>query len=214
MSLDMRTLGVLILAMSVFVLAMTEIAKRFYAAKLAALYERGEMGEYLHTLEMPLVRLVFPAWNRAFMRMNALMVEEDRSALDKLIPEMLCMGQSPKQRRELIGRAFNYYVEQGNEVGAKPLLEEIERVEPSEVSKQARMTYEIYLEKSFAYIDAMETRLSEVSGVNRGFTELLLAIQYENKGDARRAEQYFEKSCREIEGAVASPSPDEALSGE
>lgn len=214
MSLDMRTLGVLILAMSVFVLAMTEIAKRFYAAKLAALYERGEMGEYLHTLEMPLVRLVFPAWDRAFMRMNALMVEEDRSALDKLIPEMLCMGQSPKQRRELIGRAFNYYVEQGNEVGAKPLLEEIERVEPSEVSKQARMTYEIYLEKSFAYIDAMETRLSEVSGVNRGFTELLLAIQYENKGDARRAEQYFEKSCREIEGAVASPSPEEALSGE
>ena len=214
MSLDMRTLGVLILAMSVFVLAMTEIAKRFYAAKLAALYERGEMGEYLHTLEMPLVRLVFPAWNRAFMRMNALMVEEDRSALDKLIPEMLCMGQSPKQRRELIGRAFNYYVEQGNEVGAKPLLEESERVEPSEVSKQARMTYEIYLEKSFAYIDAMETRLSEVSGVNRGFTELLLAIQYENKGDARRAEQYFEKSCREIEGAVASPSPEEALSGE
>ena len=213
MSLDMRTLGVLILAMSVFVLAMTEIAKRFYAAKLAALYERGEMGEYLHTLEMPLVRLVFPAWNRAFMRMNALMVEEDRSALDKLIPEMLCMGQSPKQRRELIGRAFNYYVEQGNKVGAEPLLEEIERVEPSEVSKQARMTYEIYLEKSFAYIDAMETRLSEVSGVNRGFTELLLAIQYENKGDARRAEQYFEKSCREIEGAVASPSPDEALSG-
>ncbi|VWL93412.1 Uncharacterised protein [Collinsella aerofaciens] len=213
MSLDMRTLGVLILAMSVFVLAMTEIAKRFYAAKLAALYERGEMGEYLHTLEMPLVRLVFPAWNRAFMRMNALMVEEDRSALDKLIPEMLCMGQSPKQRRELIGRAFNYYVEQGNEVGAKPLLEEIERVEPSEVSKQARMTYEIYLEKSFAYIDAMETRLSEVSGVNRGFTELLLAIQYENKGDARRAEQYFEKSCREIEGAVACPSPEEALSG-
>lgn len=214
MSLDMRTLGVLILAMSVFVLAMTEIAKRFYAAKLAALYERGEMGEYLHTLEMPLVRLVFPAWNRAFMRMNALMVEEDRSALDKLIPEMLCMGQSPKQRRELIGRAFNYYVEQGNKVGAEPLLEEIERVEPSEVSKQARMTYEIYLEKSFAYIDAMETRLSEVSGVNRGFTELLLAIQYENKGDARRAEQYFEKSCREIEGAVASPSPEEALSGE
>ena len=214
MSLDMRTLGVLILAMSVFVLAMTEIAKRFYAAKLAALYERGEMGEYLHTLEMPLVRLVFPAWNRAFMRMNALMVEEDRSALDKLIPEMLCMGQSPKQRRELIGRAFNYYVEQGNEVGAKPLLEEIERVEPSEVSKQARMTYEIYLEKSFAYIDAMETRLSEVSGVNRGFTELLLAIQYENKGDARRAEQYFEKSCREIEGAVACPSPEEAVSGE
>lgn len=214
MSLDMRTLGVLILAMSVFVLAMTEIAKRFYAAKLAALYERGEMGEYLHTLEMPLVRLVFPAWNRAFMRMNALMVEEDRSALDKLIPEMLCMGQSPKQRRELIGRAFNYYVEQGNEVGAKPLLEEIERVEPSEVSKQARMTYEIYLEKSFAYIDAMETRLSKVSGVNRGFTELLLAIQYENKGDARRAEQYFEKSCREIEGAVACPSPEEALSGE
>lgn len=214
MSLDMRTLGVLILAMSVFVLAMTEIARRFYTAKLAALYERGEMGEYLHTLEMPLVRLVFPAWNRAFMRMNALMVEEDRSALDKLIPEMLCMGQSPKQRRELIGRAFNYYVEQGNEVGAKPLLEEIERVEPSEVSKQARMTYEIYLEKSFAYIDAMETRLSEVSGVNRGFTELLLAIQYENKGDARRAEQYFEKSCREIEGAVACPSPEEALSGE
>lgn len=214
MSLDMRTLGVLILAMSVFVLAMTEIAKRFYAAKLAALYERGEMGEYLHTLEMPLVRLVFPAWNRAFMRMNALMVEEDRSALDKLIPEMLCMGQSPKQRRELIGRAFNYYVEQGNEVGAKPLLEEIERVEPSEVSKQARMTYEIYLEKSFAYIEAMETRLSEVSGVNRGFTELLLAIQYENKGDARRAEQYFEKSCREIEGAVASPSPGKALSEE
>lgn len=214
MSLDMRTLGVLILAASVFVLAMTEIAKRFYAAKLAALYERGEMGEYLHTLEMPLVRLVFPAWNRAFMRMNALMVEEDRSALDKLIPEMLCMGQSPKQRRELIGRAFNYYVEQGNEVGAKPLLEEIERVEPSEVSKQARMTYEIYLEKSFAYIDAMETRLSEVSGANRGFTELLLAIQYENKGDARRAEQYFEKSCREIEGAVACPSPEEALSGE
>lgn len=118
---------------------------------------------------------------------------------------MLNMKQNGQQYRELIGRVFNYYVEQGNKVAAKSLLEKIESTESSEKFKQARMVYEIYLEKSYAYIESLEGCLSEFSGVNYGFIELLLAVQYENKGDARRAEHYFKKSQVDIGGAITAP---------
>ncbi len=48
----------------------------------------------------------------------------------------------------------------------------------------------------------MEDKLSEVSGVNLGFLEYLLSIQYENKGDHKKSEYYLEKSKKTYKSMI------------
>lgn len=202
MQLNLPGLGMAIVVICLFLLVVTEGAKRMYAAKLAKLLEMGRAKQYLSTLDQPMALLVFPAWNRGFMRLNGLLMLDDYAQIDELLPSMLEMRQSAAQRRELVTKAFNYQVERGRKSAAAKLLAEIEGWGDADVARQARTTYDIYLDGSSAYIPEMEARLRSASGVDRGFLELLLSVQYENKGDARRAQEYLKRS----EADMATPA--------
>ena len=60
------------------------------------------------------------------------------------------------------------------------------------------MMFDIYIRHGWSYIDEMEARLPGLSGVDRGLLELLLAVQYENKGDSATSERYLKSSGRHM----------------
>lgn len=200
--MDIRLIGAALLVAATALLVVTEVAKRRYTQRLAALLERGEVRAYLATLDRPLVRLVFPAWNRAFMRLNGYLALDAYGEADATIERMLGMRQNAAQRRELVGKAFNYYLERGNAAGATELLAEIETWDDERAVAEARMMHEIYVERGWSHIDEMEARLPGLFGVDRGFAELLLAVQYENKGDLAASRRYLERSERDMVAPV------------
>ncbi len=200
--MDIRIIGAVILIAATALLILTEVAKRAYTHELASLLERGELRAYLALLEKPLVKLVFPAWNRSFMQLNGYLALDAYGEADSVIERMLSMRQNDRQRRELVGKAFNYYLERGNAEGATRLLAEIETWEDADAVAEARMMHDIYIKKDWGYIEDMERRVEGLHGVDRGFLELLLALQYENKGDAAASERYLKRSEKHMRAPV------------
>lgn len=196
--MDIRLLGAVLLVAATALLVLTEVMKRVYTQQLASLLERGDARAYLALLDRPLVKLVFPAWNRRFMQLNGYLALDAYGEADAVIGRMLGMRQSAKQRRELVGKAFNYYLERGNAAASTELLAEIEGWDDVDAVTEARMMHDIYIKKGWGYIDEMERRLEGLHGVDRGFLELLLALQYENKGDAAASERYLRRSERHL----------------
>ena len=200
--MDMRLLGAGLLIAATVLLVVTEVVKRAYVGQLTHLFEAGDLQTYLATLDKPFVRFAFPRWNRCFMQLNAYLALDAYGEADAVIERMLDMRQSKPQRHELVGKAFNYYLERGNAAGATKLLTEIEAWEDEDAVREARMMYDIYIKKGWGYIDEMEARVKQLSGVDRGFVELLLALQYENKGDAAASARWLKRSELDIAAPV------------
>lgn len=196
MQFDVRPLGIGILVLATLALALCEIAKRLYAAELARLLERGDTEACRKTLRLPVVRLVFPPWNRLFTELNTYLVDENAEETRRCLDELFARKANRAQKQALGAKAFSFYVEQRDKSGAQRALELLRQVADAAELEEAKRLYEIYLEGSSAYISQMEGSLNQAQGTDRGFLELLLAVQYENCGDDKRARQYMELAER------------------
>lgn len=194
MGVDLSMLGVAIAVACVALFVATEIGKRVYGDTLTNLMRQGDVQGYLDTLQKPLCRLVLPAWNHKYMQLNGLLIADDTQAVDALLADMLKMRQNKVQRRELVNKAFTYYIERKDKDAARTMLEEIKGWGDEAAAQQAQTTFDIYLDGSSAYIEQMEGQLDAAVGMDRGLLELMLSLQYENKGDSERAVEYFERS--------------------
>lgn len=195
--MSMQILGIIILLLCIFLLLYSELKKRKTVSLLEHYLQSGEFGDYLTLLDSTFVTLVFPKFNRLYMRLNAYLFMDDEKNALKLLDIMLKMKVSKKQRVDLIVKAFNIYIEQNQYDKAEKLLDEIKTFD-KDIHLECKKTFDIFALKKYHYIKEMEDKLSEVSGVNLGFLEYLLSIQYENKGDHKKSEYYLEKSKKHI----------------
>ena len=86
----------------------------------------------------------------------------------------------------------SFFIEQEDYPRAKELLEELrQKAEPAQL-KECERTYAIFAEKSSAYIKEMEAELRTAKATERATLLYLLSVQYENRGDQRRANEYLE----------------------
>lgn len=189
-----QPIGIAILIIATLVLALCEVGKRMYTAELARLLEAGDIAAFRKTLNLPLVRLIFPAWNRAFMELNACLRAEDTGGAYHAIEHLRTLKASKVQRADLCVKAFTFYVEQKDKQAAKEMLNEMPSVCDSDIVEENRRLYEIYLEGSSAYITPLKERLAQATGADKGFLELLIAVQYENRGDGKRAKAYMSRA--------------------
>ena len=90
---------------------------------------------------------------------------------------------------------------------AKALIDEIDTWEDDEnQKKESHRIYDIFILKKYSYIDEMEERLKEASGLDKGFLEYLLALQYDNKGDEKKSAMYLEASKKDMITSVEEAS--------
>lgn len=191
--MDLRLIGIIVVALCVISLVYTEVQKRLIFSRYEKLFEKGDFEGCLRVLDGPVARIVYPRYNQLYMRLNAQMCLSDAEAARATIDEMLALGSSDKQRLVLLLRAFNFFVEQEDYDRAGELLEELrEKASPEQLAGCER-TYAIFAEKSSAYIDQMEAELKDATGPERTSLLYLLSVQYENKGDAQRANAYLEQ---------------------
>lgn len=197
--MDMQTIGIALVVVCVAFFLFTEYEKRATFRKLHNLLAKGEYGEYLTMLDSFLIKYLYPKYNRLYMKLNGYMFLEDHEEIGRLLEEMLAMRVTKKQRKDLVLKAFNYYVERADQKQAKVLLDEIDTWEEEEnQKKESHRIYDIFILKKYSYIEEMEERLKEASGLDKGFLEYLLSLQYENKGDQKKSAQYLEASKKDM----------------
>ena len=200
--MDWQLIGIILVALCVISLVYTEVQKRLVFSRYERLFERGDFEGCLRLLDGPLVRLIYPRYNLLYMRLNAQMCLQDDDESRRIIDEMLGLRASDEQRLVLLLRAFNFFVEQQDYARAKELLEELRQKAAPEQLAECERTYAIFAEKSSAYIKEMEAELREAGSADRTKLLYLLSVQYENKGDARRANEYLERVQDVFEASV------------
>ena len=202
--MDLRLIGIIVVALCVISLVYTEVQKRLIFSRYEKLFERGDFEGCIRLLDGPVAKIIYPRYNQLYMRLNAQMCLADADVSRRTIEEMLELRSSDKQRLVLLLRAFNFFVEQEDYGRAGELLEELrEKASPEQLAGCER-TYAIFAEKSSAYVGEMEAELKDATGPERTTLLYLLSVQYENKGDAKRANEYLEQVRDVFDAAIGS----------
>ena len=200
--MDWQLVGIVLVVLCFVSLIYTEVQKRVVFSTYERLFGEGDFEGCVRLLERPVVKLVYPRYNQLYMRLNAQMCLDNTQEARRIIEEMLGLKTSDEQRLVLLVRAFNFFVEQEDFDRARELLEELRQKADSEQLAECERTYAIFAEKSSAYVDQMEAELREASGPERTRLLYLLSVQYENRGDDRRAREYLDR----VQDAFEVPS--------
>lgn len=201
--MDMKTVGIVVIVVALAFTIYMEVQKRTTFAKLEAYLREGDLENYLKVLDRPLTNVLYPKYNVLFMRLNALLAMDDAEKTAAVIREMGSLKMNDEQRIALAVKAFTFYVEIEDELHAREVLEYLEANGDESMAKANRRTYDIFLRGSHAYIDEMESALSDASGVEEALLCQMLAIQYDNKGDKDRSASYRERAERSLDAAVS-----------
>lgn len=201
--MDMKTVGIAVIVVALAFTIYMEVQKRTTFAKLEAYLREGDLENYLKVLDRPLTNVLYPKYNVLFMRLNALLAMDDAEKTAAVIREMGSLKMNDEQRIALAVKAFTFYVEIEDEPHAREVLEYLEANGDESMAKANRRTYDIFLRGSHAYIDEMESALSDASGVEEALLCQMLAIQYDNKGDKDRSASYRERAERSLDAVVS-----------
>lgn len=201
--MDMKTVGIVVIVVALAFTIYMEVQKRTTFAKLEAHLREGDLENYLKVLDRPLTNVLYPKYNVLFMRLNALLAMDDAEKTAAVIREMGSLKMNDEQRIALAVKAFTFYVEIEDELHAHEVLEYLEANGDESMAKANRRTYDIFLKGSHAYIDEMESALSDASGVEEALLCQMLAIQYDNKGDKDRSASYRERAERSLDAVVS-----------
>lgn len=201
--MDMKTVGIVVMVVALAFTIYMEVQKRTTFAKLEAYLREGDLENYLKVLDRPLTNVLYPKYNVLFMRLNALLAMDDAEKTAAVIREMGSLKMNDEQRIALAVKAFTFYVEIEDELHAHEVLEYLEANGDESMAKANRRTYDIFLRGSHAYIDEMESALSDASGVEEALLCQMLAIQYDNKGDKDRSASYRERAERSLDAVVS-----------
>lgn len=201
--MDMKTVGIVVMVVALAFTICMEVQKRATFAKLEAYLREGDLENYLKVLDRPLTNVLYPKYNVLFMRLNALLAMDDAEKTAAVIREMGSLKMNDEQRIALAVKAFTFYMEIEDELHAREVLEYLEANGDESMAKANRRTYDIFLKGSHAYINEMESALSDASGVEEALLCQMLAIQYDNKGDKDRSASYRERAERSLDAAVS-----------
>lgn len=201
--MDMKTVGIVVMVVALAFTIYMEVQKRTTFAKLEAYLREGDLENYLKVLDRPLTNVLYPKYNVLFMRLNALLAMDDAEKTASVIREMGSLKMNDEQKLALAAKAFTFYVEIEDEPHAHEVLEYLEANGDESMAKANRRTYDIFLKGSHAYINEMESALSDANGVEEALLCQMLAIQYDNKGDKDRSASYRERAERSLDAAVS-----------
>lgn len=200
--MDMKTIGMVMVAVVLVFTVYMEVKKRTTIGKLETYLAKGDFESYLKLVDRPLTSILYPKYNVLFLRLNATMALSDAEQTERTIEQMAKLKMNDEQRLALAVKAFSFYVDVEDKRKAKEALKYIEKHGGKEAARVNRRTYDIFLKKSSAYIPEMEHALEKATPSDEVMLCQLLAVQYENKGDHKKAAAYRERVERVMDATL------------
>lgn len=200
--MDMKTIGMVMVAVVLVFTVYVEVKKRTTIGKLETYLAKGDFESYIKLVDRPLTSILYPKYNVLFLRLNATMALSDAEQTERTIEQMAKLKMNDEQRLALAVKAFSFYVDVEDKRKAKEALKYIEKHGGKEAARVNRRTYDIFLKKSSAYISEMEHALEKAAPSDEVMLCQLLAVQYENKGDHKKAAAYRERVERVMDATL------------
>lgn len=125
-------------------------------------------------------------------------MEEDIEGAYHILDELLACKLGDEQHTDLVLKAFNIYLGQEDAERSKAMLDEIDTwtdASRAPLRKDCHRMYDIAIDKSSDHIDEMLTELESADDLTKGRLEYYLSLQYGNRGDAEKEEEYLRRSA-------------------
>ena len=162
---DSRTLWTAVVIICIAVSVFFSVKKRTTFKRLQQLMAAKQWDEFDRLLDGKLTSMLYPRYNRDYLRLNSYLLREDHERASEMFDLLLGLNLPKMQRVDLVIKAFNYYVGQED------------RKKSNDIPERARMREDVGDDP-----------------VKRCRLEYLLALQYQNKGDEAKFQEFLEKS--------------------
>ena len=183
---DSRTLWTAVVIICIAVSVFFSVKKRTTFKRLQQLMAAKQWDEFDRLLDGKLTSMLYPRYNRDYLRLNSYLLREDHKRADEMFDLLLGLNLPKMQRVDLVIKAFNYYVGQEDRKKSKELLHEIKGFEGGQaeaVAHECQLMYDTMILKRHNDIPELERMLEEAGDdkVKGCRLEYLLALQYKNK---------------------------------
>ena len=144
MSASITPMTIVLLILAVLMIVGPQIVQRMISPQIQSLYSQHKNKELLDYLDKPIVRIAYPKWNVTFMKLNAYLSDGDDTNASRMLDELLAAHSSNEQRKELIIKAFDFYIGCGRYDDARALLPEINQIVDEPRARRCQETYEAH----------------------------------------------------------------------
>lgn len=156
-----------------------------------ALMMQGRAADVLAYLRRWYVRMLLPRYNYQYLRFNAAVMADDGEQAESALKVLLATKTNDRVRLDLLLHAAHYYLGKGRYPEARDAIDQIEAIEAGKpMADELETTYAILAKRDYSHIAEMEGRLADAGAQQRTSLLMLLAQQYENKGDRDAAARY------------------------
>ena len=128
MSASITPMTIVLLILAVLMIVGPQIIQRMISPQIQSLYSQHKNKELLDYLDKPVVRIAYPKWNVIFMKLNAYLADGDDANATRMLDELLVAHSSNEQRKELVVKAFDFYIGRGRYDDARAVLPEINQI--------------------------------------------------------------------------------------
>ena len=142
---DSRTLWTAVVIICIAVSVFFSVKKRTTFKRLQQLMAAKQWDEFDRLLDGKLTSMLYPRYNRAYLRLNSYLLREDHKRADEMFNLLLGLNLPKMQRVDLVIKAFNYYVGQEDRKKSKELLHEIKGFEGGQaeaVAHECQLMYD------------------------------------------------------------------------
>lgn len=188
-------ISVVLIVAAIAFLVIVQFSRTVVFNKLQNLFESKLYDEFLQTVDEPLSKFFVPSYNREYLRLNAHMAMGNAEKAKRSFDQLLTMRSTRTQRDDLLFKAFQFYMQQGLFKDAKGVLDEMKSYgRHADRVSECEKTWEIFGNKSYAYIDEMESAIDSAPYELKVSYALMLATQYASKGDEDKAVEWQDKA--------------------
>ena len=144
MSASITPMTIVLLILAVLMIVGPQIVQRMISPQIQSLYSQHKNKELLEYLDKPIARIAYPKWNVIFMKLNAYLADGDDANATRMLDELLVAHSSNEQRKELVVKAFDFYIGRGRYDDARALLPEINQIVDEPRARRCQETYEAH----------------------------------------------------------------------
>lgn len=161
--------------------------------KLMAYFQNGNYAAFEKCLNQTLTKIVIPAYNIEFMRLNALISQKRKKEVERQLDKLFKAKKSKDQLFALYQTAMSYYVEQEDSRKCHSLLNEMKNKSINDkIIHEAECTVDILVDNKWNHIEEIEAKLEDATDEQKKVYYYLLQRQYEASKNFKKANEYQE----------------------
>ncbi len=178
----------------------SQVLKAVISNQLVNAVAKNDKKTFYRKIDTFLTKFLIPPFKREYMRLCMLFMEGDKIKIEEQLEMCMKMRLTAEDSLDVHFKAFYFYVDCKNKVKANEVLRKIRTMVDDENYRQIKLIYDIELDKSSAYIEAMEELVKREKGYDAGLYYYYLGVQYNTIGKIKMSQERFKLALKELKG--------------